>query len=141
MILILSILERNRGAWLLSRQGKLSKQDFNLEPGSDQLLFFLDKFLKKEKVSLKKIKGIIFLLREASLTQIKVFTTTINTIAWYFDLPVKAKFYFKGDFDQLLNKTIASFPKKQKFAPIKAEYNRETVITLSKKQAKYKISR
>lgn len=140
MILILSISERSRGAWLLSRKGKLTKEEFTLEPGSDKLLFFLGKFLKKEKTELKKIKGVIFLLREASLTQIKICTTIINTIAWYFNIPAKARFYFKGDLDKVLSQSLAGFPKNKKFVSIKAKYSQKVDITLSKKQIKYKIS-
>ena len=140
MILILSVLKKNKAAWLAEKsKGVLLRQDFDLEKGSEDLLFYLDVFLKKEKIKLKDLTALIFLLEEASLTQVKVLTASLNTIAWQLDLPTAAKFYFSGNWPTVLAKAKQELDLKKGFKPIKIQYKRSVDITLSKKKQKYKI--
>ncbi|MBU1203004.1 hypothetical protein KKH39_03110 [Patescibacteria group bacterium] len=133
MLLILFVEDRNKASWILGDKVR----DFEMLPGQDNLLLELDKL----KVNFKKIDALIMLVKDASLTQLKVFTTTLNTLAWSFDLPTLGKFYFNEDKEQIINKSSREIAKIKKFKPIKVEYRRQAEITLSKKQPKYKIAK
>lgn len=133
MILILLIEDKNKGSWILEKK----IHDFKMEAGQDNLLLELDKL----KIDFTKLDGLALLVRDASLTQVKVITTILNTLAWNFNLPIVGKFYFTEDNEKIIVKTKKEISKIKKFKPVKVEYRRQAEITLSKKQPKYKINR
>ncbi|MFA5127270.1 MAG: hypothetical protein WC465_04730 [Patescibacteria group bacterium] len=142
MLVILNILNRRSAQWLLVRQDKIVAQvNFILSTDQDKLLFTLDKLLKKNKISLAKVKGLFLLVHETSLTQIKLFTATINTLAWYHSLPVMADWHYLGKIEDDLKKITASFKKVKKFKPLVVTYQRPPDITISKKRPKFTIHR
>ena len=140
MILILSVLKKNKAFWLLEKsEGIFVRRDFELEKGSEDVLLNLDIFFKKEKIKPKTLTGLIFLVEEAGLTQVKVLTAILNTLAWQFDLPTASRFYFSENWSTVLAKVKKELSPKKGFKSIKAQYKRPVDISLSKKKAKYKI--
>ena len=116
MILVLNVLNDTRGAWLIVRDSQvILSHNFAIVRGEDQSLRHLQKFLRDNKLSLKDLKGLIFLIKEASLTQIKVLTTMVNTLAWQCAWPIVADYYFKEDNDQALAKALKKIAKIKKF--------------------------
>ena len=86
------------GCYLLIKDTQIiCSYNFILEVGTESILKELNIFLKKYKLKLKDIKGFILFIKEASLTQVKVIITIINTLAWNFNIPVQGKFYFQED--------------------------------------------
>jgi phage-related protein len=60
-------------------------------------------------------------------------------LAWQFDWPIVADYYFKEDNEQALAKLLKELAKIKKFTAVNPKYNREVDISISKKQPKYKI--
>ncbi|MDD5749376.1 MAG: hypothetical protein PHO91_01150 [Patescibacteria group bacterium] len=141
MILILSVTKKNKAAWILEKEAgaKLSRFDFELKQDSGGCLLYLDDFFKKEKIDLTKISGLIFLLLESGLTQAKVLTAILNTLAWQLSVPIAADFYYQGSYQQALVKAKKDLAAKKSFAPISAQYKQAVDITFSKKKRNYKI--
>lgn len=140
MILVLNILNRNSGSYLGIENGDINiHHDFNLEIGKESILKELDIFLKNNDLELKNIKGLILLVKEASLTQVKVIITIINSLGWNFNIPVVGKFYFKEDYKEILPALIKEMGDSKEFEEIKIEYQQKPNITLSKKKSKYII--
>ena len=140
MILTLSILGKNSARWSLIDRGQVKfSLAFSFEPGTDQTLFYLDKFLQKHKVKLAKVTGIVLLVKEAGLTSVKIFTVIINVLAWQINVPVVGKFYFKEAEDKVLGELLVKFKNIKKFKPLKVNYQRKAEITISKKRQKFVI--
>ena len=138
MILVLNILNKNKASYLLIKDTQIiSSYNFILEVGTESILKELNIFLKKYKLKLKDIKGFILLIKEASLTQVKVIITIINTLAWNFNIPVQGKFYFQEDYQELLPSLLKKVEANNKFKALKVEYKQKPSITLSKKKIKY----
>lgn len=142
MILVLSILNNNHGAWLAVKDNKVFlTHNFDMIRGEDKSLLQLEKMLDRGHLKLKDFSGFILLIKEASLTQIKIFTVSANTLAWQFNWPIVAQYYFKEDNEKMLFKLLKKIIKLKKFKAISPAYIRQADITISKKQPKYKISK
>lgn len=142
MILVLNVTDSDKGSWQIVENNKIVlSYEFVMVRGEDTILLHLDRFLNKHKLSLADIKKFILLVKEASLTQVKIFTTIANTLAWHFDWPIVADYYFKGDSVKVLDRLIKKLSKIRKFKAVSAKYKRKAEITISKKKAKYKISK
>jgi len=138
MILVLNILERSKASFLLIKDRQIIfEYNFILERGEESILKELNTFLKKKKVLLKDLKGLILFIKEASLTQVKVILTIINTLAWNFNIPVQGKFYFSEDYQKLLPVLIKKIENNKNFKSLVIEYKQKPNITLSKKKIKY----
>jgi len=146
MFLVLSILSNNQGVWLVVKNSQIFlTRNFDIIRGEDKSLLHLQKILDNNGLKLEDFSGFILLLKEASLTQVKIFTTTANTLAWQFDWPIVAEYYFsakgRGDNEKILAKVLKKIARLKKFKAITPKYHRQVDITISKKQAKYKISK
>jgi len=142
MILTLSILDKNKASWSLIDRGQAKfSLAFSFETGTDQTLFYLDKFLQKHKVKLSQVTGIVLLVKEAGLTSVKIFTVITNVLAWQLNVPVVGKFYFKEAEDKVLAGLLAKLRNTKKFKPLKVNYQRKAEITISKKLQKFVIQR
>jgi len=140
MILVLNILNKNSGSYLGIEDGDISiHHDFDLEVGKESILKELDIFIKNNKLELKDFKGLILLVKESSLTQVKVIVTIINTLGWDFNIPVVGKFYFKEDYKEILPDLIKEIDGSKEFKELKIEYKQKPNITLSKNKSKYTI--
>lgn len=142
MILVLSILDNNHGAWWAVKDNKVFlMHNFDMVRGEDKSLLQLQKMLDRGHLKLKDFSGFILLIKEASLTQVKIFTVSANTLAWQFNWPIVAQYYFKEDNEKILSKLLKKIAKLKKFKAISPAYIRQADITISKKQPKYKISK
>ena len=138
MILVLNILERSKASFLLIKDRQIIfEYNFILERGEESILKELNTFLKKKKVLLKDLKGLILFIKAASLTQVKVILTIINTLAWNFNIPVQGKFYFSEDYQKLLPVLIKKIENSKNFKALVIEYKQKPNITLSQKKSKY----
>lgn len=142
MILILSILDKNKAQWSLVDRGQVKfSLAFSFESGTDQTLFYLDKFLQKHKIKLSQVTGMMLLVKEAGLTSVKIFTVIVNVLAWQINVPVVGKFYYQGSEGKVLGELLISLKNTKKFKPLKVDYQRKVEITISKKRQKFVISR
>jgi hypothetical protein len=136
MILVLNILDNNQAEWILV-QDKETKHQFAMQPGEENILAELDAFLNKQKIKLANITGLGLAIKKASLTQVKVQVTIINTLGYELQVPASAEFYYEGDFKtEDLVKKIKS---QKSFKAIKPEYQQAAEITVSKKPSKFTI--
>ena len=148
MNLILNILDNNQAEWILVNDIN-KKHQFTMQPGEENILAELDVFLNKEKITLDKITGLGLAIKQASLTQVKVQVTIINTLGWQLQVPVASVFYYQDDLkiEELVEQISArggsaSGGKKQKtFQAIKPEYQQAAEITISKKTPKFIITK
>lgn len=138
MFLILHIIDRHQAVWLVYAKGKIKfLHKFITEPGEENILFNLDKFLRKNKINLKKFLGFGLVVDTSSLTQVKLITTIINTMGWNYQKPVEAIFYqVKADG---LEELVKSLTKQKKFKQIKVKYQSKPEITISNKKNKFKL--
>ena len=140
MILVLNIINRQRAQWWLIKNKKIIYHlPFELNFDEDQVLTKLFFLLKKNKLQIVKIKAFALLLQDASLTQIKVTTATINALAWASGAKAYADYSFQGDFQDSLAHILAKLAKIKKFKPLKVVYARETEITISQKKNKFQL--
>lgn len=140
MILTLNIIDHNKASWLIIENGRIRyNHNFAMAKGEESSLLNLDKLLKSNKLSLRDITDLVLAVKDASLTQVKVFTAIINTIGWQFDLPLAADYYFKGDFKDVLPGLLKKLEKQRKFAPLKAKYKQKSDISISRQKPKYTI--
>ncbi|MFA6307953.1 MAG: hypothetical protein WCS88_04270 [Patescibacteria group bacterium] len=142
MILVLNILSIEKGTWLVVKNDQiLFSHDFKINRGEDKSLLELQKLLQDNKLKLENFSGFILLVKDASMTQVKIFTITANTLAWQFDWPILADYYFKEDNEKILIKILKKLAKIKKFKAVIPKYSRKVDISISKKQSKYKISK
>lgn len=142
MILVLNILSVDKAAWLIVRDSQIVLSHyFDLTRGEDDSLRHLEEFLIDNKLIIKDLKSFVLLIKEASLTQVKILTTMANTLAWQFNCPIVADYYFAEDNDQALAKALKKIKVIKKFKAISPKYNRQAEITISNKKAKYIISK
>lgn len=137
MVLVLHIENKNKASWLVVNKEVDKQLDFAMVPAEDNILAELDKL----KVNFDSIKGIGLIINDASLTQVKIFTATINTLGWQFDVPVVGEFYVKQTIDKILPKLVKKIEDTKKFKALEVKYKHKADITISKKQAKYKIGK
>ena len=133
MILILNVKNKEKASWLLVENNEVKEvHDFIVEVGEDNLLQSLP-------VNVKDITGLILYVQEASLTQVKVFTAVINTLAWNFNIPVVGEYFNSQKLEKNLTKLLTKLSKEKKFKPLVVKYKKPAEITISKKQPKYSI--
>jgi accessory colonization factor AcfC len=137
MILILNILDNNKAEWILAEKKKQCA--FDMQAGQENILTEFDDCLHQENIELRNITGFGLAIKQASLTQVKVQVTIINTLGWQLQVPVVADFYYQGDLkiEDLVNK----IEKQKDFKAIKPEYQREAEVTVSKKTPKFTIAK
>ncbi len=112
---------------------------FELNFDEDQVLTKLFFLLKKNKLKIPKVKAFVLLLQDASLTQVKVSTATINALAWQSGAKVYADYTFKGELEGSLLKILDKLAKIKNFKALKAVYARKPEITISQKKHKFKL--
>lgn len=140
MILVLNIINKEQGTWLLVEKEKVKfRYDFTMEPSQDNLLGELDIFFQQTKTDFKYLTGLILFVQEASLTQVKVFTATLNTLGWQLNLPILGEFYSSKNFASYFPKLLKKLKKQKKFKPLTVNYKKKPLITISKKRAKYVV--
>ena len=137
MILILNILDNNKAEWILAEKKKQCA--FDMQAGQENILTEFDDCLHQENIELRNITGFGLAIKQASLTQVKVQVTIINTLGWQLQVPVVADFYYQGDLkiEDLVNK----IENQKDFKAIKPEYQREAEVTVSKKTPKFTIAK
>ncbi len=133
MVLTLYIQDKNRGEWIVDNK----RHAFDILPGEDSVLAKLDYL----QLDFHQISGLILAVADATMTQVKVFTTLINTLAWNFDLPVTAKFYFSQNLSDILPDLQTELKAQKQFVFIEPQYRRNPDITLSKKPKGFQISK
>jgi len=138
MILILNILDNNSAECILVDEIE-KKYQFTMQQGKENILAELDTFLSKEKIKLESITGLGLAIKQASLTQVKVQVTIINTLAWQLNIPVASQFYYQGDLET--EDFVTQIKKQKYFQAIKPEYQREAEVTVSKKTPKFTITK
>ncbi|PWB38743.1 MAG: hypothetical protein C3F02_02435 [Parcubacteria group bacterium] len=140
MFLILYIKDHNHGCWLILEKGTAKYLvDFEIARGEDNSLKFLDHLLKRYKLNWKAIGGLGLIIDGASLTQVKVFTTMINIVAWQFRIPVAGIFYSPSNIDKKIASIFTQLKKQKNFRVLKVKYNQKADITISKRRQSYKI--
>jgi hypothetical protein len=112
---------------------------FELNFDEDQVLTKLFFLLKKNKLKISKVKAFALLLQDASLTQVKVSTATINALAWQSGAKVYADYAFKGELEASLLKILDKLAKIKNFKALKAVYARKPEITISQKKHKFTL--
>lgn len=140
MILIFFVRDHHNASWILSDGKKIKYlSDFEIKRGEENNLEHLDILFKKYRISWAKVKGLIFLVQNASLTQIKVMATMINTIAWTYNLPLSGQYYFKKNWEDILDRQIKKIKSLKKFKPLPVHYQHPTEITISHKKNKFQL--
>ncbi|KKP91235.1 MAG: hypothetical protein UR94_C0018G0004 [Parcubacteria group bacterium GW2011_GWA2_36_10] len=139
MTLILNILDNKSGAWRLFTDGAEKVHEFAMIQGEENILAELDNFLKKANFELKQVKALGLSIKEASLTQVKVIVTIINTLGWQLNIPVSASFYLSSPVKEINQQLLASLKNKYEFTSIIPEYSREAEITISQKTQNFEI--
>lgn len=140
MYLILEIKDHNHGAWLWAdKRGVQYQLSFSIVRGQDNSLQYLDKFLRKFNLRLSRVRGAALLVRDASLTQVKVFATLINVLAWYWRWSLSASFYEQKDRSRILQSLIKKLLSKKKFRALSIKYKQKPDITIKPQKHLYKI--
>lgn len=101
---------------------------------SEKLLFFVDRLIKKNKVKLKDIKGILAINGPGGFTTVRIGIATSNALA--FALGIKIASLKATDFendDELLKKGLEALEKAKKGNIIVPFYDKEPNITKPKK--------
>jgi len=142
MTLVFNILSKETGAWQIVSDGQiLFSHNFDIIRGEDKTLLHLREMLDNNNFKLKDFSKFVLLIKDASLTQVKIFTTTANTLAWQFNWPIVAEYYFKEDNEKMLAKALKKLSKLKKFKAISPKYSRKVDITISKKKKRYIIGK
>jgi len=102
MFLNIDTKERNKIEIGLFKNNQLKCFEFETDKQSEDLLIAIDGILRKEKISLKDLAGILANLGPGSFTGSRVGITAANTLAWALDIPVFG--FKKENLDQILAK-------------------------------------
>lgn len=141
MFLVLNIKDNNSAEWFLTEDSSVKDSlEFVIDRTNDKTFESLDKLLSNNSLKLKDVLGIALSIKDASLTQVKVFTAIINTLAWQLGISAIGKYYYKESFDSVL-KDIFKEIKGSNQKIISAEYNQDPDISRSKKVRKYVIKK
>ena len=136
MILVFNVISNEKAAWLVIKKEQLIfRKDFDIKRGEDKSLLHLQEMLDNNKLKLKDFKGLVLLVKDASMTQVKIFTTTVNTLAWQFEWPIVAEYYFKEDNEKILLKALRKLSKIKKFKALSPKYSRQADITISDRKS------
>jgi hypothetical protein len=141
MTLILNILDNKKGAWCLFTDSTEKVHEFVMLQGDENILVELNSFLLDQKLELKNIKALGLSIKEASMTQVKVIVTIINTLGWQLNIPVEASFYEEQTVSDTNQKLLANLKNKHEFSSIIPEYSREAEITISQKTPSFTIEK
>ncbi|MBI4239659.1 hypothetical protein HY620_01570 [Candidatus Uhrbacteria bacterium] len=88
-----------------------------------------DALLTKEKVALKKLKGIVVVTGPGQFSSLRTGITIANTLGFACSLPV-AGVKLADTLDAMLNSGLQKLAKLKKFRPLGAEYGQEPNITV-----------
>ena len=141
MTLILNILDNKQGAWRLFTDSAENTHEFAMLKGDENILVELNNFLLDQKLELKNIKALGLSIKEASMTQVKVIVTIINTLGWQLNIPVEASFYSDLSTADINKQLLANLKNKHEFSGIIPEYSREAEITISQKTPSFTIEK
>ncbi len=83
----------------------------------------------------------VLLVKEASLTQVKLAAAIINTLAWLESKPIVGEFFYHLTEAEVLSQQFAKILKTKDFTPLKVDYLRPVDITISKKVNKFKLTK
>lgn len=96
---------------------------------TEKLVFFITQLLNKQKITFKKLKGIVVVTGPGSFTSVRIGCVIANTLAQVLKIGIYGAHADKLNSDQLILKAIPKI-KKSKFAiPF---YDREPNITIPK---------
>ncbi len=141
MILVLNIKVKEQALWQLYQDDKLIASQLVAKfEQNDSFLASLDKLFEKTGKNLKLVKSFILLVKEASLTQLKLATAIINALAWLEAKPIAGEFFYHLTEAEVLSQQFVKISKIKEFTPLKVEYLRPVDITISKKVNKFKLT-
>ena len=101
---------------------------------AELLLIVLDEFLKKNKVNLQNIKGIIVVQGPDSFTGTRIGVTTANALGFSLDIPVVGMKKISFSQDKIIKEEISKFKKIKNFLPVNPIYSAPPPITKKKKK-------
>lgn len=141
MILALNIEDKNNGSWILI-EGKKQKDlaSFVIDRDNDKVFMTLDVLLSRNKLVLEDLRGLILNIKEAGLTQVKIFTAIINTFAWQLDVAVAGRYYDQKSLETLMPQLLVDLESSKNKA-LQVEYLQNPDISISKKSPKYVIKK
>ncbi len=142
MILVLNTKDKEQALWQLYQDDKLlASQLVTKFEQNDSFLVALDKLFEKTGKNLSLVTAFILLVKEASLTQVKLAAAIINTLAWIEAKPIAGEFFYHLTEAEVLSQQFAKISKLKGFTPLKVEYLRPVDITISKKVNKFKLTK
>lgn len=142
MILVLNIKDKSQAIWQLYQDDKLLASQIVIKSEqSDDFLASLDELFKKTGKNLSLVKAFILLVKEASLTQVKLAAAIVNTLAWLQAKPILGEFFYQQTEAEILNILLAKIAKLKDFKPLMVEYQRPVEITISKKINKFSLTK
>lgn len=107
MILVISTIDREKiSLKLISKEEKIF--DFKTDDQSRDLLLFIEKTFKKEKISLQNLKAIVINLGPGSYTGIRVGVTVGNILAWSLNIPIFG--FWDNNYSEILEKIEKDSP-------------------------------
>lgn len=141
MILFLDIKDKNNATWLLVEDKNIKDSlDFIIDRDNDKTFLTLEKLLSNNRITLSDLNGLALTIKDASLTQVKIYTAIINTFAWQLGIVVSGKYYYNNDFEKIYLEIIDRL-KKEKKKILDVEYKQNPDISKSKKVRKYVIKK
>ena len=142
MILVLNIRAREQVIWQLYQDDKLvaSQLVAKIEQ-SDNFLAALEALFKKTGKNISSVKAFILLVKEASLTQVKLAAAILNTLAWFQAKPIMGEFFYQDLEIELLSKLFIKISKQKDFKPLMVDYKKPVDITISKKVNKFSLTK
>lgn len=141
MTLVLHLLAKNHFQWSLYQADKLiASQTVDTSQQQGMFLASLDQLLQQQNISLEKIEALALMVKEASLTQVKLATAVINTLAWTNNKPVAGDFFYQTSDEQALVNILDQLAKNKSFVPLDVKYLKPVDITISKKVNKFSLT-
>lgn len=95
---------------------------------SEQLLFFIDQFLKEHSLSTNKLEGIIAVDGPGAFTSLRLVATTINTLSQLQKIPTYSAHKDELDSDEHIINSTSKVSVKNSVTPY---YDREPNITIN----------
>lgn len=142
MILVLHLLAKDQATWSLYKHNDLLDQiTITRSELADNFLGSLNQFLLKHKIDLSQVQAFGLLVKEASLTQVKLATATLNTLAWVKQRPIAGSFFYAGTQIEALTQVLKTLDEQQTFVPLLVTYQKPVDITISKKTNKFSLAK